>query len=1038
MGALLAGEAKAMEAALARLGLTDARAGVQRVGALVEGLTPAERERLVRGMVRGLSQCADADQALTQLERLAQERAAKKMSALHELEAESLELATRLAGFSQFFGGLLIRYPDYVEWLGTRETLAPARRMGDYLAIGREALGAGDSFEARRLIFLRRMRRELLRLGARRMLGLSDEFEMCAELSDQARAAIELALEEVWPSVMERFGQPFDEVPGGEEVSPKASRFAVIALGKLGGGELNFSSDVDLIFLYSAEGTTTGTDSRGGSISNHHFFTRLAEDLVNYLSEHSEEGRFYRVDTRLRPDGDSGPLVRSYTAYEVYYTTQAHLWERLALLRASHVGGDAKLGRQFEAMCRPLVFDPLHAAELPEQIRSLKRRIDDEVVRADELGREIKRGPGGIRELEFFVQTLQMVYGASNPKLQVALLPEAIKRLDAAGLLEPGWAKELIEDYTFLRMVEHRLQMNTLRQTHRLPEDARALDVLARRCGIGGDADGRPGEALMERWRETSRRVHGRFAAFFDGADEADAEEEAADPLQRAVAAVLSKRPEGKVLPLLEPYGLASAGALKSLRRMGGMGQAIYLTSEGRAHYEKLLPAILEVSKSIPRPQSAVAQLESLLGATGALASFYETFERNQPLFRLLMLAFGVSNTMARTLTAHPEFIDYLAYPVNLSAAPGEDDVEGAMTRRLDHWIGVAREDQGFCRALGRFKRFEFLMAGLGELADLLDYPESCRRVTRTAEMILERALARAGEKLGVGADRGFCVMAMGKLGIGELNYYSDLDLVFVWSEGFAEGKASPSETAAALAEELIGYITHSTVEGAIFEVDARLRPEGAASPLAPPLSRYAEYFSGRAQTWEFQSAMRLRPVAGDRELGGKMTRMLREIIMERCREMELAGEIRAMRGRLEAHHKPPRWAFCDFKAGYGGTVDLEFIAQYLQLKHLGEEAALMGQGPVKVFAMAGERGWLGRDVAEELTENYIWLRRLERRTRLLLERDASIVPEGGERLEALERACCPSLCDAGSDLKETVGRVIRRNRRYFAEILGE
>lgn len=1021
---------------LKQIGLHDTASAWRHLIWLTEAIeTGPLREKFVASLLGALPRCADIDLALVNFRRYVESRygdeAAGRVTAL---DPPLIGLLVELFGFSQFLADLMIRYPQYLEWLQEDEALSQGRTTEQYGRAFGAAIGAFKGRRNRRNSAIRALRRELLRLGVRRMLAVSDEAEMTRELSDLASASLDLAIDEIYPDLVTRFGEPFEEM-GGEQTqaAPKAT-FMVIAMGKLGGRELNFSSDIDLLFIYSEEGKTTGREEGLGNISNHMFFTRLAEGVIQYLSEASDEGNFYRVDTRLRPDGDSGPLVRSFSAYEIYYETQAYPWERMALLKARWVAGARKLGLAFEAMSRPLVFDPLHSNEIIAQIHDLKMRIDHEIAMHEGADREVKRGEGGIRELEFLVQTLQMLHGARDSQLAVGNMLEALGALERGGLLAEKREKQMREDYLFLRTIEHRLQMMQMLQTHMMPEEPLALDALARRCGLSAQGAQSPGEVLMQRWGEVSGRIHHDFLEFFapEDADEAGAP---GNPCERLAELILSAAPEASILPEMAPMGLAEVGVLKALRRMGGMGRSSYLSAEGRSYYRDLLPILLEVSGRIPRPETALVNLESFLAASGATTSFYAIFLQNPNVIRLLILAFGSGNYLAQAMIAHPEFMDHLANPATLSASVDPQ----AKRERLDRWTMKARDEKAFCAGLARFKRFEFLMAGLGEVAGLLEYEMSCRRTSLTAEMILRRCLSHGAEAIGMEAcPRHFAVLAMGKLGNGELNYHSDLDLIFVWEEGFGDGGPASAQTAAELGERVVSMLTATTVEGKLFDIDVRLRPEGQNAPLTPTLGRYLDYYGDRAQIWEFQSALKMRPVAGDQELAERLIDGVRERIIQRCEGLDTAAEIRSMRRRMEASHKIPRWVFCDFKTGRGGSVDLEFIAQYLQLSHLAEDSALMGMGPLGVFPHMAEAGWLDPALAQQLLADYIWLRRLERRTRLLFESERTYLPSSGEKLEALEAACRPLLEGLPGNLQETVNDIQLRNRKHFNMILQE
>jgi glutamate-ammonia-ligase adenylyltransferase len=972
------------------------------------------------------------------------------LAALPPLRLERLAL---IMGHSPALGDWLVRFPDWAADLDDA-TLALEPTTEALTAALAEAAAnppaAADETAApssvpsvpfvlsvpspaapadRRLFALRRARRELLRIVARRLTGLADEVAMTADLSRLAVACIRLALAETERALAARFGQPRSEANADRAVG-----LAVIALGKLGGGELNVASDVDLIFVYGDEGRTIGRPDGSGRVANHLYFSRLVEGVIAFLAEIGPEGQIARVDARLRPDGETGPLARSLASCEAYYANQAHPWERLAMLKARAVAGDAAVGARFEAMISPLVFNPLHADRLLGHVRDMKRRIDRQADLGPGADRDVKRGPGGIREIEFLVQTLQMLHGARLPKLAAAAgtLP-AMEALVRAGLLAEAQAARMREDYLFLRTVEHRLQLEELRQSHRLPDSSRALDLLARRCGLGS------GRELMDRWREVAGRVHADWAEFF-GADapESDARSQPggadADPIARAAAAVLSDMPEGEVLPALAPLGLAEVAAFKDLRRLAGLGSSLHLGETGRDAFARLAPALLRGLAASARPVAALAALEAFLDITGAHAIYYDFFQSTPATLDLLLAAFGASDDLAQALQAHPEDLDAMADAGLLAGPPDPVARRARLARRLASAGAIPEARVG---ALARFRRFENFMTALGEVAGLLDYPTAGARMTDAAEAALAAALEMAAAGLGLPTSpAGFAVLAMGKLGGGEMNEFSDLDLIFAWDDGMAAvaGRA-PGEVAAALAEGVVALLASSSPEGRPYAIDARLRPEGQNAPLAPTAGRYLEYFDDRAQCWEMQSLMQLRPVAGDLALGERLRAGLAQVVARRVGQMDLAQEIRAMRRRVEQSLKLPSWIFCDFKKGAGGSMDLEFAVQFKQLSHLADDPGLMGLGPAAAVERLADAGRLARAEADRFLSQYRWLRQVERRARRLLGGERTVLPTSGEKLVALEKTCAPLLTGHGRrPLLDSMSHALRANRALYRQ----
>lgn len=1030
---------------------------------LLASLTPPEFGLLHEALARAMPDNPDPDRALANLERFNQAAGGPlRPVALASERPYVFDVLLDLFGFSQFMSDVIIRYPHYVAWLADPRTL-DEDVSADGLAVNlRQAISPTEAPEFRQRAAIRWLRRALLRAGSRErmalirdsprtakereLLGFAHEGQFMRELSEIANAAIRVALEESWTKLSMRFGRPIEEDPEGSGRGREA-QFCVVAMGKLGGLELNFSSDVDLIFLYSAEGQTSGRESeRGlppeGRITNHDFFCRLSEAILQFLSYVTDEGYLYRVDTRLRPDGSEGPLARSLAAFEIYHETQARPWERLALIKGAAVAGGAELCVAFDRMSRALVFDREAGPELVGQIAELKRKIDMSVETGKEKGREIKRGHGGIREIEFFVQTLQLLHGAGTPAVQSRSTLDALAGLADRGKLPTERARQLHDDYLTLRRIEHRLQMMDLRQTHTLPDDPEELDSLAQRCGIGpeeGSAAGKtPGEALTAMWEEISRRVHAQFVEFFgDAAETASADSTEGSPAVKAADAVLARAPDRELIPLLAPYGLESGGAIGSLKRMAGLGGAHYLDGRGRELYLRVVPALIESAAASARPAATLGSLESFLVSSSSIAGMYEVFAADPGLPALLLRAFGAADSWAKTLISHPEYLDYLLDRGFIAAGSSAEQ----LTARLRRWSMDAGGGRlGLPPGLARLRRFESLLTGLADIGEMISFSETTRRLSEIAEIGIEEALRSALAEGNAAAESvdGIAVLGMGKLGTRELNYFSDLDIIYCWDN--RTGPRNVEEIATPAAELVTQLLTEVTDEGAPFSVDARLRPEGQNAPLAPPISRYREYYAERAELWEMQSFMKVRHVAGDSAVSRRFIAEAGEVIARRVKEMQKGDAIRPlmldMRRRMEQSVKTPKWVLCDFKKGPGGTVDLEFLAQYFQLLHFAEDASLIGLPADAVFSKMGETGALDREEAAAMQDDYLFLRRFESRTRLLFETERSHAPAGGEKWESLRRLCA-DLVNSGEDLRERLLLTLRRNRQRFGRILG-
>ncbi len=1044
--ALLRGDKAAAEADLRRLGARRWNAAFENLVRFREAMTPTEFGRLLEILEATLGKVVDPDRALNNLERYHQVSSGALRPLALALERPFVfELVVEAFGYSQFFADVLIRYPHYVAWIGEPEALTAPLGPEASLRGLRAALESLDSAEARHRASVRWLRRQLLRAGLRVMRGLTDEVAFMAEISDAAGAILQIAFEEAARTIGARFGRPLEEDEDGA-LSDREAGLAIVAMGKLGGRELNFSSDIDLVFVYSAEGRTTGVQPEAhvptrGVVSNHVYFTRLAQAIAEFLTAATAEGYLFRVDLRLRPDGDEGPIVRSMDAFEIYYETQARPWERLALIKAFALAGDPVLCERFNRLSRALAFALGAGAGVRREVADLRRRIDAAAASGSGGTREIKRGPGGLREIEFLTQTLQLLHGPHAPALQARSTLEALEALAAAGRLPPDEAAALGRDYLFLRTVEHRLQIMDLRQTHTLPSAPDELDRLARRCGFVPARDASAGEQLFRRWTEISTRVHRRFSDFFEEGE--SPERSAETPAQTAARRLLQGDPEKDLLPLLAPFGLASAGAVRTLRRLGGRGRNVYLPANGREAFAAVLPGLIQALGRSCRPLAALAHLDSFLSASASMTALYAIFHDRPRLMELLIEAFGRGDFFGRTLSGRPEYLDSLLQSGDLT----EPTDTPTLRERLVHALGPfeGQDSALLAERLARLRRFEFTMTGLAEIAERIGFEEAQRRMTLVADAIVEAAAtwASASASMGSAADRppgaGWAVIGLGKLGGRELNIFSDLDLIFCWDDESPTGGIGEAE-AGRRAAAVVELLTRSTPEGSVFSVDARLRPEGRNAPLAPSLGRYLQYFAERAEPWEFQAMMKFRFIAGDAPLAERLIARLAAIIIRRLEAPSAMAELRTAivetRRRIERSVRTPRWVLSDFKKGPGGLIDLEFLAQFFQLTRLKNHPRWVGRTAGEVFTLMAEAGELDAAEAATLRQDYDFLRGLEARARLLFETERSYLPGEGEKWESLRRAAVGLLPPGAGDLQEHVLRTLRRNRSRFERIL--
>jgi len=992
-----------------------------------------EAERLALVLLETTSNSADLDMALANWERFFEASFSRSVLASLLIEhPQRTERLSTLFGHSQFLADILVRNPEYAEWLEMPEARAD-KSLEAYEAEIAEALALFHEDDSRRDALCRYQRREILRIGFRDVMGWAPLERIVAEISDLAQAIVRTALKLCQARLQRRFGIP----QVGEGPSPCG--FAVIAMGKLGGRELNYSSDIDLIFVYDSDGVTSGvldtTGHRAGGISNREYFAKLGTALIDFLSRHGPESYLYRVDMRLRPEGLSGALAHSFEFCQSYYLGRARLWERIALLKARGIAGDEKLIEQFERLAEGFVFSPALPETLLEEIARLKDRIDAEVAASKHADREIKRGPGGIREIEFIVAALQILHGQTRPRLRLRSTLEAIGALAKEHLIAPEETRLLDSAYRFLRLVEHRLQCMAWRQTHLLPSDEREIAALAIRCGIAASTRAEAAARFESERRKFASAVHKRFNEIFRPAGLNDkAERERA-----ALRLIESDLPPEEVEKTLGRWHLRDPSTAAALKRLAHGSTSLYVSAEGQRHFEQILPALLETCRRMPWPDDAVRRFESFIQASGDPAGYYSLVAENRPILDLLVRLFGTSGILSEKLIANPGWFDSLLEPETFGEVA--EWLEREAARLLDRSL---RDPEKRLGAMHEFSSFGSLRIVLRYILGLASWAETSRTLSTLAETCVETALRwalddTAGER-GDGVSGGgvaFSVLGLGKLGRRELTLLSDLDVVFVSDPAAKTGSRGdgPDTFFARIAERLIFYLTDPRAGSATFRVDARLRPEGRGSPLVTTIERFRRHFEHSPEVWEIQTYLGGRAIAGDLELGDGALAIVADAAKRLGPATTVGREILAMRRRLEESVRLPPWAAADFKRGPGGLVDLEFAAQFFQIAHAGERPELLRAAPLEVIEEARTRGWLDDADSQAFADDYSFLRQLEADVRLILESQQTCFPADPARLEALARAPWRTRTKPES-LRSTFEQSTKRVRALFGKIL--
>jgi glutamate-ammonia-ligase adenylyltransferase len=816
--------------------------------------------------------------------------------------------------------------------------------------------------------------REKLRIAARELLAHpgQDVDVTARELGDLADACCEVALAEALAWAEARFGAPL--AVGGERCP-----FVVIGMGKLGGRELNAGSDVDLMLFYETD------DGRAGEHSLHEHFTRVAQRFVATLDEPTDDGMVWRVDLRLRPEGTRGPLVNALAAAERYYETWGRTWERAALVRARPVAGDLRFGARLLDALGPFVWrrtvDPRIVGEMKAML--VRARAEAGAQSEDDL----KIGPGGIREVEFFAQSLQLVWGGREPRVRGTNTLDALRRLRARGFVSEREEEELSDAYLFLRRLEHRIQFATGLQTHSMPSDAAMVQRIARSLGY----DGPP--ALAHELETVRACVSSRFASL--------GREPATDDASfERLAGALDARDEAAVaVAATERFGPAASGDLPrhllalARRPDGPLGAT---TRDRDAPFARLLVDALAGSAD---PEQATRLLAAFFGRLATPGLYVRALADDPRVVRALVSLLGASVVLGEAMVGHPDLADRVVY------ARGVPAPEVARAQ-VDEEVAALGDDAGevdaFVGALRRAKRRVTFEVGLADLAGELGTREAAHVLTALADATLEHACRFAmGERGYAAGAPGLAVIAMGKLGGRELGYGSDLDVLFVYEDPDEEAV----ERFARIAQRVLRLLGTPHGEGPGYELDTRLRPSGSHGLLVVSLEAFTRYQSEQAEGWERQALVKARACAGDAELGARVLAVAHAAAYERgAPEAERMHHLRMRMERELTHERldrPP--ARYDVKLGRGGVVDVEFAAQWLQMHH-GRDPRVRTTETEVALAALETCGYLEPALADILREGWRFLRRLEQRLRVSHGTSATLLEEGAPGLAALAR----------------------------------
>jgi glutamate-ammonia-ligase adenylyltransferase len=886
-----------------------------------------------------------------------------------ELNTEQQHQLIGLLKASLFLGRTLCQQADLIDVVlnKTRLTEQLTQPWQDPLT------GVDPEDEAAVFQRLRRYRnRALCLLLSADIHQLQTTTENLSRVSNLADCLINSAYRWAYQLQQQQSGTPFDQYG-------HAMPMLILGMGKLGGGELNFSSDIDLIFTYPGHGET-----RGGRrpLEHQQFFTKVGQKLIAALHQASADGFVYRVDMRLRPFGDSGPLALSFAALEDYYQEQGRDWERYALLKARVINPEQSHSRELYQLLKPFIYRRYIDFSAIESLRRMKQLIEQENRRRNRVD-NIKLGAGGIREVEFVVQTLQLIRGGRIPQLQQQSLLVALGGLVQHEMLTAGQANELKTDYLLLRRVEQALQGVDDKQTQTLPADDAGRQQLLACLNIN------EWSTLQQQIADTMARVHQQFKQVIDHEDSPEQEELGVGRLLWG-----SQLPAAELAEQLD--WLPTDAAISLIEQLQAFRQDCQKRSVGPRGHEfltKLMPILLHLLQTEQAETLVLGRVLGVFRQIMTRTAYLELLYENPLALQQLVLLCTQSGWLAEQLSRYPMLLDELIDPEQLYQVANKADYQDRLRQYL---LRVPEDDlELLMETLRQYKQAQQLRIAAADISSVLPLMQVSDHLTWLAEVVLEQVVTLAWQQMterygfpdgASDTDRGFAVIAYGKMGGLELGYGSDLDLVFLHD---CDSLASTNGNKAIdsrqfylkLAQRVLHLATTRTNSGVLYDIDTRLRPSGNSGLLAIHINTYQQYLQNEAWTWEHQALVRARLIIGSTRMATMFHAIRTGIIVQVRDQQQLRLEVTAMRLKLRSHHGS---AEDDVKHSLGGIVDLEFISQYLVLAHGRACPALYRYSDnIRILDAAAAAGLLQKQQAEDLQHAYQLLRGLGHRLTL-------------------------------------------------------
>lgn len=878
----------------------------------------------------------------------------------------SQQLSVAFCG-SDYVAQQSLKAPEMLRNLAESGCLDRAYQPGEMASLLGAALAEATT-EDSLMKQLRLFRREqMVRIIWRDLNQIAPLNETLEDLSELADCSVQAALERLDAWAQSQFGQPRDAEGGPQQL-------LVMGMGKLGARELNLSSDIDLIFMFGEHGQTDGARV----IPNEQYFTQLGRKLINVLGKVTADGFVFRVDMRLRPFGEAGPLSLTLDAFENYCLSHARDWERYAMVKGRALTGRAEDIERLNSIQRPFVFRRYLDFGAIEAIRDMKRRIQNEMHKRG-MDANVKLGRGGIREIEFIGQSFQLVHGGRDADLQIRPIQQVLALLAAKNMLPANSVKELLSAYEFLRFAENRIQAWKDEQTHLLPADEQGRARLAGMMGFGQWQD------FIQALDGHRKRVDALFSQVFSTPHREQQQGE--NPLSQVWHGLMDEDAEARALA---DAGFEDVSAVSGfLTAFRGSSSCRLLTQSGRAKLDALVPLLLEAAGQSGAPDLCTERLSRLLQAIARRTSYLDLLLENPLVISQLVRLAAASGWVVEQIIRHPLLLDELLDPRRLYAPLRRSELDKDLGAQLARLPLEDLEQQ--MEVLRKFADGNKLRTAAADLTGVIPIMVVSDYLTEIAEVTLKHVLALSWAHLAAkhgiprladGSQAGFAIIGYGKLGGIELGYGSDLDMVFLHqnypSTAMTDG-AKPianDQFFARLGQRVLHLLTTRTPSGLLYEADMRLRPNGNSGLLVSSLESFSLYQEERAWVWEHQALVRARPVAGDAEVVSGFEQIRTQVLCKARDPDGLRGEVCAMRSKMRASLDKSSAEVFDLKQGLGGIADIEFMVQYCVLNWAHQHPGLsQWSDNIRTLQTLAELGLVAQDQAQQLADAYRALR---------------------------------------------------------------